>query len=175
MKALQEKVNIELYPATIIQVNTSARKRIFTDEKFYQLTANTLRRDVIIKLKNSNKTLPLNIRNKQLPLHKKQEVDIISANKCIIGYVDVKKEEYYYLTNNFCKVIGFNIPAFFITWITGIVAAASTLIFIENNYKPLLAGILLMLTFMIHVSIKSILNKKIENEIDECMKSFSIV
>ena len=175
MKTLHRKVNIELHPATIMHVDKYARNGLFTDDRFLPLTANTLHTEVIVKLKNADETLPLSVRDKQLPLHKKQEVDIISANKCIIGYVDVKREEYYYFTNNFCKITGFNIPAFFITWVTGFVASASILIFMESDYKAIFACMLLMLTCILHITVKLILNRKIESEIDECMQAFSII
>lgn len=158
-----------------MKVEKYARKGMFTDDRFLPLTARNLHTDVIIKLKDSNKTLPLSVRDKQLPLHNKQEVDIISANQCIVGYVDVKREEYYYITNNFCKVIGSNIPLFFITWVSGIVAAASTLIFMKNDLRPLLASTLLLATFLLYTAFKLTLNRKIENEIDERLKTFSII
>jgi len=174
VKVLDKEVSIELHPATVMQVDKYARTGIFTDDRFLPFTANALHTNIVFQLKDTEATQPLNVRDVQLPLYNKQEVDIISANEFIIGYVDVKNEEYYYITNNFCKVMGLTIPVFF-TWIIGITAAVTAMIIIKNNYAPLFATMLLVVTWLMHISIKFILNRKIENEIDECLKTFSAV
>ena len=106
MKALNKNLNIQLSPAKIISIDNYVTTGLFTDDRFLPLGNNTLHTNVVLQLKNTDRILPLNIRNMQLPLRDAQDVDIISANQQVIGYVDVRSEEYYYITNDFCKAMG---------------------------------------------------------------------
>jgi len=172
MKVLDKNLHIELSRATVLQIDKYARTGIFTDDRFFPLTTNTVFTNIIFQLKNSNSTLPLYVRDRQVPVYAKQEVDIIKANDFIIGYIDVANEEYFYTTNDFCKIIGIKIPAIF-TWILGIAGAITVAAVLQNSYAPLFAFILLIFALLIHSIINFTLNKKIENEIDEFMKSVS--
>jgi hypothetical protein len=172
MKALDKNITIELSRATVLQIDKYARTGIFTDDRFFPLTTNTMLTNIIFQLKNTNKTLPLYVRNMQVPLYDKQEVDIISANNFIIGYVDVANEEYFYTTDDFSKISGIKIPEKF-TWIIGITAAITVATILKNSYTPFLACLLLLAAWLLHSIINFTLNKKIENEIDEFMESVS--
>jgi len=174
VKFLQKKLNIELSPATIVHIDKHSRPGIFTDDRFMPLAANTLHTRIVFQLKESNKVLPLNVRDIQLPLYNMQEVDIITANQFVIGYVDIESEEYYYITNDFCRAVGIG----FIdnaSWLAGIVAAGCILTIIKNEYAALFAFILLFIIWISTVSLKTILNKKIESNMDEILKTFSIL
>jgi hypothetical protein len=172
MKMFDKDLRIELSRATVLQIDKCARTGIFTDDRFFPLTTNPMFTNIIFQLKNSNNTLPLYIRDKQVPVYNKQEVDIIKANDFIIGYVDVAKEEYFYTTNDFCKIIGIKMPSTFI-WIIGIAGAITVATVLQNSYAPLFAFMPLVFALLLHRIINFALNKKIENEIDEFMKSVS--
>jgi hypothetical protein len=174
MKVLDKNVDIELYPATVLQIDKYARTGLFTDNRFFPLNMNTMYNDVVFQLQDTGKTLPLEIKDVQLPLYNKQAVDIISVNKYIIGYVDVKNEEYYYITDDFCKVIGFRFLGLLV-WMAGLLVAFITFTFAKNNYAAMFSCILIIVTWCMHIIIASTLNRKIERSIDKFMGNFSLV
>jgi hypothetical protein len=174
VKFFQKKLNIELSPATIVHIDKHSRSGVFTDDRFFPLAANTLHTNIVFQLKESNKVLPLNVRDMQLPLYNMQEVDIITANQFVIGYVDVESEEYYYFTNDFCKAAGIGFIDI-ASWLTGILVAGCMLTIIKDEYAGLFAFILLFALWISTVTLKTILNKKIESNMDEILKTFSIL
>jgi hypothetical protein len=109
VKALNKNLHIQLSPAKIISINNNVSTGMFTDDRFLPFTGNTLHTNVVLQFKNTEKILPLHFRNMQLLLHTEQDIDLICANQYIIGYVDVKSEKYYYVTDDFCKAIGIEI------------------------------------------------------------------
>jgi hypothetical protein len=172
MKILNKDLDIQLLPATIVQIDKYAKTGILRDERFVPFSINQFYTNIVFQLQQTGKTLPLDVKNIQLPLYNKQEVDIISANQFIIGYVDVKSEEYYYITNDFYKAAGMQFLEV-LTWLVSIIATITILTIIKNSYALLFACSLLMLTWLANIIIKSVLNKKIENAIDASMKTFS--
>lgn len=174
MKVLDKNVDIQLYSATVLQIDKYARSGLFTDNRSFPLNMNTMYNDVVFQLQDTGKTLPLEVKNVQLPLYNKQAVDIISVNKFIIGYVDVKNEEYYYITDDFCKVIGFKFWGLLV-WMVGLLAIFITFTLAKNNYAAMFSCILIITTWCIHIVIASALNRKIEHVIDEFMGNFSLV
>ena len=174
MKGLDKNVDIQLFPATVLQIDKHARTGLFTDNRFFPLNMDAMYNDVVFQLHDANNTLPLEIKNVHLPLYNNQVVDIISVNRFIVGYVDVKNEEYYYITNDFCKVIGLKFWRLFI-WMAGILAVFITFTFTKNNYATTVSCILLIATWCMHIIIASALNRKIEHAIDQFMESFSLV
>ncbi len=172
MKVLNRNLDIQLSPATILKVN-NYEKLNHSEHKLLPVNAKGSKTDIVFQLKDSDKTLPLSVHDLQLPLYNEQEVDIISANQFIIGFVDVKNEEYYYLTNDFCKAAGLK---FFetLTWFTGIMASIIILRMADSMYAPVYAITLLTLTWTINIIMKEVFNRKIENAIDESMQMFSL-
>lgn len=174
MKFLNNKLNIELSPATIVHIDQQNTPGIFTDSRFRPLAPDALSANVVFQLKDSNKIFPVHVQNRQLPLYNMQEVDIISANQFVIGYVDIKSEEYYYITNDFYKAAGIGFIDM-ISWLTGILVAGCMLTLVKNEYAALLALILLLAIWISNVTVKTVLNQKIENNMDELLKTFSIL
>lgn len=173
MKVFEKNVTIELLPATVLQVDKYARTGPFIDTMFFPFIVNYMYTNIVFQLQQTGKTLPIDIRDLQTSLYTRQKVDIIRANQFVIGYVDIKNEEYYYITNDFCKALGIKFLNLF-TWLISIAGTVTILIAIENNYAALFACMLVILIWSAHFIIKFILNKKIENAIDERMKTFSI-
>ena len=171
MKVLNRNLDIQLSPATILQVNSNTKPEA-SNHKLLPATKK-LNTDIVFQLKDSDKTLPLSVTDLQLPLYNEQEVDIISANQFIIGFVDVKNEEYYYLTNDFCKAAGMQ---FFetLTWFAGIMASIIILRMTASMYAPVYAITMLTLTWTLNIIIKEVFNREIENAIDEHMRAFSL-
>lgn len=172
MKVMNRNLDIQLSPATILKVN-NYEKLNASENKLLPVNSKGSQTDIVFQLKDSDKTLPLSVRHLQLPLYKEQEVDIISANQFIIGFVDVKSEEYYYLTNDFCKAAGMQ---FFetLTWFAGIMASIIILRMTESVYAPVYATTILTLTWTLNIIMKEVFNRKIENAIDERMQAFSL-
>jgi hypothetical protein len=172
MKVLNRNLDIQLSPATILRVNNNITPEAST-YKLLPAVSKKLQTDIVFQLKDSDKTLPLSVRDMELPLYNAQEVDIISANQFIIGFVDVKSEEYYYLTNDFCKAAGMQ---FFeiLTWFAGIIASIMVLRMVGSMYAPVYAITILTLTWAINIITKEVFNRKIESAIDERMQAFSL-
>jgi len=166
VKLLHNKLNIELSPATIVHVNKHNRPGIFTTDPQHA--------NVVFKLKASDKILPLEVHNMKLPLYTTQEVEIISANQFIIGYVDIKSEEYYYLTNDFYKAAGIGFIDI-VSWLTGILVVGGMLTIIKNEYAALFAFVLLFAIWILNLTLKTIVNRKIENNMDELLKTYSVL
>lgn len=172
MKVLNRNLDIHLSPATILRVNNYAK----TNSANYKLPSTTskkLQTDIVFQLRDSDKTLPFSVCNMQLPLYNEQEVDIISANEFIIGFVDIKNEEYYYFTNDFCKAAGMNFFEAF-AWFAGIMGTLVILKMAESTYAPVYAITLLTLTWTLNIIIKEVFNRTIESAIDERMQAFSL-
>ncbi len=172
MKVLNRNLDIQLSPATILKVNNYSK----VDGVHNKLSPSTLKKsqtEIVFQLKDSDKTLPLSVHNLQLPLYNEQEVDIISANEFIIGFVDIKKEEYYYLTNDFYKAAGMK---FFdmLTWFAGIMGTIVILSIVKNMYAPVYAITMLTLTWTLNIILKEVFNRKIESSIDKRMQAFSL-
>jgi hypothetical protein len=172
MKVLNRNLDIQLSPATILRVNNNIKHEAQT-HKLLPAVSKKLQTDIVFQLKDSDKTLPLSVHDMELPLYHEQEVDIISANQFIIGFVDVKSEEYYYLTNDFCKAAGMQ---FFetLTWFAGIIASIMVLRMVGSMYAPVYAITILTLTWAINIITKEVFNRKIESAIDEHMQAFSL-
>lgn len=173
MKLLNNKLNIELSPATIVHVDTQCGHGLLTDQHFFPLLSRTPQTNVVFQLKDSNKILPFDVQNIKLPLYNMQEVDIISANQFVIGYVDVKSEEYYYITDDFYKAAGIGFIDM-LSWLAGILVVGFMLTFIKNDYAAILAFATLFIIWMVNVTIKTVLNRKIENNMDELLRTFSV-
>jgi hypothetical protein len=171
MKLLNRNLDIQLSPATILRVNDNTKPDTF--DHYSSPPSRKARTDILFQLKNSDKTLPLSVRNKQLPLYDKQEVDIISANQFIIGFVDIKKEEYYYVTEDFYEAVG---TKFFdmLSWFAGIMAIIIILTLAKSMYTPVYVITTLTLTWLGNIIVKEVFNRKIENAIDERMQAFSL-
>ena len=172
MKVLNRNLDIQLSPATIVKVNSNEK----TSEPAHALLPVNFKRsqtDILFQLKDSDKTLPLSVNDLQLPLYNEQEVDIISANQFIIGFVDIKSEEYYYLTNDFCKAAGLRFLETF-TWFAGIVASIMILRMTKSMYAPVYTITLLTLTWALNIIMKEVFNRKIESAIDARMQAFSL-
>jgi hypothetical protein len=172
MKVLNRNLDIQLCPATILKVNNH-EKSVHSVHKLPAVNFKGPQTDIVFQLKNSDKTLPLSVHDLQLPLYNEQEVDIISANQFIIGFVDVKSEEYYYLTNDFCKAAGLRFFEKF-TWFAGIIASIIILRTAKSMYAPVYAITVLTLTWAINLIMKEVFNRKIENAIDARMQTFSL-
>jgi hypothetical protein len=171
MKLLNRNLDIQLSPATVLRVNNNAKPGTLS----YSLSPALLKAqtDILFQLKDSEKMLPLSVYNMQLPLYDKQEVDIISANQFIIGFVDIKSEEYYYVTKDFCEAMG---SKFFdmLSWFAGIVAIMIILTSAKSVYTPVYVITTLILTWLGNIIAKEVFNRKIENAIDERMQAFSL-
>lgn len=174
MIILEKRINIELVPATVAKIDSYVTTGVFVNKAFLPFSVNKPCANVVFQLQQSGTTLPLSVKNVQLPLYNEQQVDVIKANECIIGYVDVKSEEYYYTTSDFCKAAGVHFLEL-LTWLVSIMATISILTIIKNNYALLFACGLLISTWVVNIFIKHLLNKKIENIIDNSMKMFSIL
>ena len=114
MKVAGKTINVELFPATVLQVDQSASTNILTDTAFFPLKSNAPHTYITFQLKENDTTLPLDVPDAQLPMYKEQEVDIISLNQSVVGFVDIKSREYYYITNDFCSALHFSIHYFLI-------------------------------------------------------------
>jgi hypothetical protein len=172
MKVLNRSLDIQLCAATILKVN-NYEKPNDSEHKLLPFNFNRSQTDIVFQLKDSDKTLSLSVNDLQFPLYIDQEVDIISANQFIIGFVDVKSEEYYYLTNDFCKAAGLKFLESF-TWFAGILASVMILRVTKNMYAPVYAITLLTFTWTLNIIMKEVFNRKIENAIDERMQAFSL-
>lgn len=173
MRVSGKELDVELSGAIVLQVNKYSGTGIFTDDKFFPLTQNTMHTNIVFQLKDTNKTLPLDVRDVYVPAYDKQEVDIIRVNKSIVGYVDVKNEEYYYLTNDFCKAIGAGIPSFFV-WLAGLIGAIIVYNLISSDRDIWYITLPLFLAWLFYMISKLILNPKIEKAIDEYMQTASV-
>jgi len=174
MNILEKRINLELIPATVAKIDKSAATGLFASNTYLPFSAKKPCTNVVFQVQHSGAIVPLNVKNEQLPLYNEQEVDVIKANQFIIGYVDVKKEEYYYTTNDFCKAAGIHFLDVII-WMISILATISILTISKNNYAPLFAFALLASTWIVNIITRHFLNKKIENVIDNSMRTFSIL
>ena len=62
--------------------------------------------DVVFKLKNTQKDVPLTLTNGDLPLYTTQQVKLICLDDLVVGYVDVQSNRYHYLNRNFLRLLG---------------------------------------------------------------------
>lgn len=81
-----------------------------------------LYQDVVFKLENSGIEYPTTFKNLNLPLYTQQHVSLIAINNTIVAYADKQTSEYYYLTNNLQKALGygFNFNWYLVTAIIAI-------------------------------------------------------
>ena len=130
MKVLDKNVNIKLLPAIVMQIDKYVQAEFFTDNML-PLSMSRLYTNVIFQLQQAGKILPVDILDLQPFLYKTQKVDIIKANQFVIGYGDVKNEEYYYIITDFCKAFGIKFPGL-PTWLIG---TALGVIILDMDYS----------------------------------------
>jgi len=173
MKVFDKSVNIELLPATVMQVDKYARTGLFTDNTL-PLSMNRMHTNVVFQLQQTGKILPVDIADLQPFLYKKQKVDIIKVNQFVVGYVDLKNEEYYYTTTDFCNALNVKFPGL-LAWLISITMGVIILAAVRNTHALLFVYPVMISIWIIHWVLKHVLNKRIENAIDDYMKTLSIL
>jgi hypothetical protein len=167
MKVAGKTIDVALHDATVLEVDKYSRKGMFTANS--PLRTYIRHTHVIFQLKDTNKTFSLDAKNVELPVHSKQKVGIISLNRSVIGFSNTDSDEYYYITNDFYKVLSLG-RAYFLVWLTGIAGAIFILSALKTNYASLLSLVPFAFAWLVYSIKKFFVNKEIETAVDKFMQ-----
>lgn len=124
--------------------------------------------DVVFKLKNTQKDVPLTLTSGDLPLYTTQQVKLICLDDLVVGYVDVQSNRYHYLNRNFLRLLGIgsSLPIAFLM-LAILLVIVSFLLPGEYQQDTLFSTFVLCILFFIY---RFLHNKWIERLLDKALQ-----
>jgi hypothetical protein len=96
---------IEYHPATVVQSEKYEERSTFSNNYW----AFTPKHDIAFRVKDTDEDFFFTTEYSRIRAYVGQEVALITLDKKIIGFLNTKSNDYYYLTNRFARILGFGI------------------------------------------------------------------
>lgn len=96
---------VDYHPATVIQ-SDKYEERSFISNSAWSFTP---KHDIAFRVKNTDQEFFFTTEYSKIRAYIGQEVALITLDKKIIGFLNTKSNDYYYLTNKFARILGFGI------------------------------------------------------------------
>jgi hypothetical protein len=157
-------LTLSLDTATVIHANKFSR----ADGAISFFVFSTLYTDVVFRLNEPNKDLPVYIKNLDLPIYSGEDVTLIRAANIIIGYIDTKSNDYYYISNDLGRKLGLGVPYYWI-WLTGI-GAGVLIYFLQDQTISIWNFVPFVLAWLLVKLQKVILNYRIKKDVDQILR-----
>ncbi|MDB5202417.1 MAG: hypothetical protein JWQ27_1826 [Ferruginibacter sp.] len=173
MEAMQTTVAVgntelplSLQPATVIHSNKFSEAR---GGGFNLPVISTLYTEVVYRMKDTQADVKLYLRNRNLPIYTNQEVSLISSSGKLIGFIDVKTNQYYYTSSDLSRHLGMAIPYYWVL-IFSVAGAALIYFLYPEGRGPLMAApaLIALLFYWIY---KYLTNRRITQAVDAYMVS----
>jgi hypothetical protein len=122
---------VTVYRATVIHSNKYSR----AEGTISYFVFSTLYTEVVFRFAETNEDRPYQIRGLDLPLYTGEEVMLVCVGNIIIGYIDVKSNRYYYMTENLRYSLGLGMAPYWI-WIGAILVFGLLYILQKPDFTP---------------------------------------
>jgi hypothetical protein len=122
------KYPIEYYPAKVVHSDKYSERDIFVTNNYFAFTP---KHDIAFKENQTGCEFFFTVEYSKIITYVGQEVDLITLDKKIIGYLSKAGNDYYYLTNNFAKILNIGINW---KWILLIEILLGIALFFNNDY-----------------------------------------
>jgi hypothetical protein len=155
---------IEYYPATVIQSDKYQESSFFTNNAW----SLTPKHDIAFRLKNIDHEFFFTTEYSRIRAYVGQEVALITLNKKIIGFLNTKSNDYYYLTNKFARILGFGVSWKWILFVE--ILLGMCLFIIEERSLQRTIALNLFIVPAIYWLLMRIYNLYLEAKIDKVIK-----
>ncbi|PWK28840.1 hypothetical protein LV89_00393 [Arcicella aurantiaca] len=156
---------IDYHPATVVQSDKYEESSFITNNSW----SHTPKHDLAFRLKNTDQEFFFTTEYSAIRAYVGQEVHLITLNKKIIGFLNTKSNDYYYLTNKFARILGFGVSW---KWILLIEILLGIALFSTKEYSPRSTIILaLFIVPAIYWILMRIYNLYLEKKIDKVVSN----
>lgn len=153
---------IEYYPATVVHSDKYNETNYFT---FNNYNANTPSHDITFRENQTGHEFFFTVEYSKMKAYVGQNVDLITLDKKIIGYVSNSTNNYYYLTNQFAKILQLGIHW---KWIVSLEISLAISLYFNTDYslQNYLIGFFFFIPIVYRVGMR-FFNLYIEKKIDK--------
>lgn len=151
---------ISYYPATITHSDKYSETSLFASTSYFNSMP---KQDIAFKITLTGEEHFFTIPYGRIPATVGQEVSLIVLDKSVIGYINNSNNEYYFLTNQFAKLLGLGIDW---KWILLIEILLGIGIFLSQGYLQTYLSLSFLIVPITYWITMRLFNLSIQNKID---------
>jgi hypothetical protein len=122
--------------------------------------------DIVFEFQKTREKHAFTLTNVQVPVYPGQEVTLIAVNYLVVGYIDDATREYYYLTNNLVRALGWGVSRILVLLVPLLLFLVASRFLAFENEKLALVFLALVPLYWVY---EAILNYYIGRQIDRAV------
>lgn len=156
------KFAIEYHPAKVVHSDKYSERDVFVTNSYFAFTP---KHDIVFRENQTGHEFFFTVEYSKIRTYVGQEVDLITLDTKIIGYLSKAGNDYYYLTNKFAQILNMGIDW---KWVLLIEILLGIALFFNKDYtqQGYLVCSLFTIPFVYWIGMR-ILNFYLEKKVDE--------